>query len=455
MNKQIPFSKFKTEIIDTGLCTHCGLCAGLVDGIEMIETPYGPMPHATKKNIQISNEVWQACPGKGLNYAQLNKFVFGNLPKSWLLGNYQSLAIGYATNPKIRRNGASGGVLTQVALHLLQSGKVNGVITLQMGKGKPWQAKPIIATTAVQIKKGSQSVYAPVPMLKILKELKDFKGKVAFIGLPDQVSAIRQLQKLKHPVAKKIKYLIGPYVGTNMYFESIRSFLRSKGVNDVEQIKELKYRDGEWPGYLSITLRDGRKFNLEKFYYNYLIPFFITKHSLLSVDFTNELTDISVGDAWNPKYEAQGEGFSVVIGRTEQGQTILNKLNKDKKLILDPITQKEALRMHAHMIEFKKRGAFIRFWIRSKLGLKNPDYGYYLKSFPLKRLLIEMIIQIMFWIGSWRLTHFVLELLPQKMVGRVFNFMRINWKKMTKTTKRQGLAGFEFEIGESNEKGNE
>ncbi|MCZ7666239.1 MAG: Coenzyme F420 hydrogenase/dehydrogenase, beta subunit C-terminal domain [Chloroflexi bacterium] len=38
------------------------------------------------------------------------------------------------------------------------------------------------------------------------------------------------------------------------------------------------------------------------------------------MDFTNELSDISVGDAWHPRYEAQGAGFSVVAARTEKGR---------------------------------------------------------------------------------------------------------------------------------------
>ena len=56
-------------------------------------------------------------------------------------------------------------------------------------------------------------------------------------------------------------------------------------------------------------MSDGKILKAEKFYYNYLIPFYITKGSLLSIDFCNELTDISVGDAWHPKYEKQGKGI--------------------------------------------------------------------------------------------------------------------------------------------------
>ena len=76
-------------------------------------------------------------------------------------------------------------------------------------------------------------------------------------------------------------------------------------------------------------------FQMIKFYYNYLIPFYITKGSLLSIDFCNELTDISVGDAWHPKYEKQGKGFSVIVGRSKKGINLLEQMEKEKSIFLE------------------------------------------------------------------------------------------------------------------------
>ena len=58
--------------------------------------------------------------------------------------------------------------------------------------------------------------------------------------------------------------------GTNMYRDAIRSFLRGMGVDDSIGIKSLKWRAGEWPGYLEIILENGEVMKAEKFYYNYL-----------------------------------------------------------------------------------------------------------------------------------------------------------------------------------------
>ena len=57
--------------------------------------------------------------------------------------------------------------------------------------------------------------------------------------------------------------------------------------------------------------------SLKKFYYNYLIPFFISKNCLITPDFTGELSDVSVGDAWSPTLENKGYGYSVAITRSK------------------------------------------------------------------------------------------------------------------------------------------
>ena len=132
----------------------------------------------------------------------------------------------------------------------------------------------------------------PVPVNVVLPQMDAFDGRLAYVGLPDQVTALRHLQQLGHPAAQKVDYVLGPYVGTIMYFSAIESYLRANGVRSLEDVSELRYREGEWPGYLQIKTRSGKVLRAEKFYYNYLIPFYITRSSLLSVDFTNELTNI-------------------------------------------------------------------------------------------------------------------------------------------------------------------
>lgn len=441
------FSCLKRDVIDPGLCTHCGLCAGLSkQTVEMVDTPKGPVPQKKQEPLSLPTDAYYACPGREQHYPLLNHSIFSKQAGNKLLGNFQKLYIGFSNNNMVRKKSASGGILTQTSLYLLSSKIVDGIIMVQLGKHVPWKAEAIIATTPEEIQACSQSVYSPVPVLSILDVLRNFNGKVAIVALPDQIAAVRKLQQLENPIAKKIVFFMGPYVGTNMYFESIKNFLKSKGENSVQKITSLKYRDGEWPGHLSITLSNGKNFTLKKFYYNYLIPFFVTKATLLSTDLTNELTDLSVGDAWNPKYEAIGKGFSVVISRTSFATSILEEMVAEEKITLDEISIEETIKMHAHMLEFKKRGSFIRIMFRKLMNKKTPNYGYGIKNIPLTRIFIEIIISLIFAICSTRLVRSILIYLPDKLIGPFFNEIRLKWKTITKGSKRSGLESIHFTV---------
>jgi coenzyme F420 hydrogenase subunit beta len=436
------YEKLRADVIDADLCTQCGSCVGLSKGLLTFkENSKGiPLPIRTSKEGSLPKEAYDACPARFCNYPELTKFTFGKDATNRLSGVVEKSYVGHATDEAVRRNGASGGAITQTLIYLLETGRIKGAVCLQMGRSVPWKAEPVIARTKEEILKCAQSIYSLTPVNTILEELEHAEGPLAFVGLPDQVASIRKLQQQNHPSVKHIQYVLGPYMGTQMYFEAIRSFLRSHGVNSEEEITNLQYRAGEWPGYLQITLKDGRTFKAEKFHYNYLIPFFLTKSSLQLVDFTNELTDISVGDAWSPKYEHKKGGYSVILARSPQAVELLEEMKQKQILTLDPISVEEALDMHGHMLDFKKRGSFIR------MSWKNPrpEYGYRPANIPFSRIAVEWCLWLMFGIGSTRLARWVVEQIPIGVVGPVFNWLRLSWKNVSKPTKRKGLREMKF-----------
>ena len=431
------------EVIEPGLCTQCGSCVGLAGGkLTFKEKGSIPTPHLVTKDNDLPQACRLACPARHCSFPDLNRSTFGDLPSNWLSGRITKSRIGFSKSETIRRGAASGGAITSILLYLLNSHKISGAICLKMGAEVPYLAKPIIARTPEEILECSQSVYSVSPVNTILSEIKEDDGPLAYVGLPDQVASIRKLQKEGHPSVKNIRYIIGPYVGTQMYFESIRSFLRSNGVDSENEIIDLKYRAGEWPGKLRIELKDGRVLQADKFHYNYLIPFYLTSSSLQAVDFSNELTDISVGDAWSPKYEKEKKGFSVILSRSEVGEAIIKNMMKEGLLSAEGISIDEALDMHGHMIDFKKRGSFLR----NKRKSIQPFYGYEPIEISLARKTVERILQIVFIIGRSNLARSAVEKIPLKIVGSCFNLIRKSWKALSKPTKRKGLKTIKFKI---------
>lgn len=444
------FKKLQSEVIRPGLCTHCGTCAGLSNGkIEMRFKKNTPYPYQVQGVDEISEDAYKYCPGKGYDYVALNQSTFGKIPENLVAGEVKTAGVGYSALDAVRLLGASGGVITQTLVYLLTSGKIDGAVVVKLGEKSPWQAESVIATTKEEIITCAQSVYAPVPVNNILAETSNFKGKLAYVGLPDQVAVIRKLQADGHPSVKNIEYIFGPYVGINMYQDSLLSFLKSNGYKSLDDIKKLKYRDGEWPGFLSVTTHDDKVLKAEKFYYNYLLPFYITKYTKYAIDFANDFTDLSVGDAWNPKYESIGKGFAVILARTEKGQSLLAEMKKEGCLNFEEQTLEEVSTMHGHMFDFKKRGAFIRMKFRKFFFKKVPEYNIQPEKIDFSRILVEMFISTVMVLCSTWLARRIIQAIPIHVSGKLFNFIRIRWKTISKPTKRKGLLNQAYKLSTS------
>jgi coenzyme F420 hydrogenase subunit beta len=383
--------------------------------------------------------IWNACSGKGFDFPEQRKLIFGEQEANVYTGYTRKIYIGLATDGKIRSHSGSGGFITALLIWLLENKMIDGAVVTGMSDEKPWLTRTYIATTAEGIIRAAQSKYIITTVNEILPEIAAFDGRLAYVGLPGQVQSIRLLQQAKHPSVRNICYIFGPFYGNTLHFSSVKSFLRSFGVGDYHQIRKLYFRYGEWPGNMRVEMNDGRIFEMPKFHANYLIPFHILKNSLLCTDLTNEFTDISGGDAWAPVYEERGKGFSMIITRSDIGEQIVRRMETEGVLELQQISELDALEMHSHGYDLKKRGTFIRMKYRSWLGLRNPDYGYKISGFSFSRYLMEFIIDAMFILAGTRLARLTVERIPPGFIGRVFEKARKFWKRSTYNIKRENL----------------
>jgi len=432
------------EVIARNNCVGCGMCVALLGGT-MIHGETGMLPNFIPDLQQTdhSNIVRLACPGHGIHYPSLYRKHYERLPDSWLLGHTKKIRTGYALNETVRRNGASGGVTTAVLCYLLESKYIDAAIVVQQGTPSPEKASVVIAHSRDEVLASAQSVYIPVSTLDILSKLKS-GVRYAITCLPEQAASLRVLQHLGYGPAKQIKYVLGLYTGTELEPAAIRCLLRSHGIRNDDKITSLKWRAGEWPGYLEVKLASGQIIKSKKVYYNFLIPFFVTQSSLQSIDFSNEFSDLSIGDAWSPKFESVGAGFSVVITRSDGMESIVREMINNNYLTLEDISQDRASEMHGHMLDFKKRGGFIRNKWRQSLGLKSPDYGIVPLHIPLSRYLVEGIISGLFVVCRNSFSRKLLEFIPESIIGPLFNRLRLMWKSASKPTKRKGLGGLDF-----------
>jgi len=307
---------------------------------------------------------------------------------------------------------------------------------------RPLEAEWVILRNPEEILETAQSVYTPVPMLESLNEL--VAGETYAIScVPDQAAALRCLQGLGSATARQIRFVVGPFVGTGLKPEALTTFLHKQNVS-ASTVSGVRWRDGEWPGSLTVSLESGESISSPKFYYNHLTPAFVDEQSLQSQDFYNEFSDISVGDAWSPKYEQLGQGFSVVIARTTSAAALLSEMARAGELSLHAISLNEALPMHAHMRDFKSRGSYIRNRFRRSLGMNARDTGVLPTGIPRRRYAIEIVVSGIFAIASSRLGRAAISRIPDSQLGPLFATLRLKWKTLSKSTKRHGLQSGQY-----------
>lgn len=440
-----PAQRLQREVIDAGICTGCGACVALAAGrARMVREESGVLPELDRAG-DLPELAWEACPGKGVDYPRLYRHHYGRLPDDWRLGHVERLWTGHAGDEQVRLQGASGGVLTAVLLHLLDTGRIDGAILVRQGVPEPEQASWFIARSAADIQACAQSVYAPVSVLDALPTLTPGE-RYAITCLPEQSAALRALQVGGLESAQQVQYVLGPYTGTALDGAAIRSLLRAHRVADDDAITSLQWRAGEWPGHLEITTASGRIIRSKKVYYNFLIPFHVTQTSLLSMDFANEFTDLSVGDAWSPRFEALGQGFSVVLSRTARMTALIAEMQARGVLALDEADPLEASAMHGHMIDFKKRGGYLRNRWREATWRRAPDIGLDPEPIGFLRVAVEVIISVIFGLCRTTPARWLMRQIPQCILGPLFNRLRLGWKRASKPAKREGLRDLRMHV---------
>ena len=360
------FEDLKKEVIDTELCTRCGTCIGVCP-VQTLAYQGDAVVDAQNQCIKCGRCL-AVCPGKDYRMDNWAEKIFQKpYDAKNLLGIYQSIWNVYSKQEKIRKEGASGGVVTQLLIDLLKENIIEGAVALRRKADSAYEFEPFIALNAEQIISAAQSKYVVIPANQIIGQIRQWGKKVAFVGLPCQIQGMRKAMEHDLWLKEHIVILISLFCGFNMDREATDYLIAKSGIKKSEiETLEYRHKKDHRTGFY-IKSKKGKEFFVDKHGYTFLNLIFAPKRCWKCFDYSGEFSDISVGDAW----EKGGQGWSRVIVRTEKGNEIFTRIKDSGTIYAELCDELGVMKTQKNIIGYKKK----QIAVRRKWMKTFPEYG--------------------------------------------------------------------------------
>ncbi|KKM10050.1 coenzyme F420 hydrogenase [Clostridiales bacterium PH28_bin88] len=387
------FETLDRNVIQKGLCTACGTCAGIcpTGGIRLIYKEGEPIP-VLMGECNSCGHCYHSCPGEDIPLPDMELHLFGkhrNVTEQ-NLGVYKYCVSAYARDAETRLAGASGGVATALINYALEVGIIDCAIVAGYQEQRPWLPEGKVVTTRSQVLEAAQSKYTVAPVNAVINEAvnKGYK-KIGVVGVPCHIEAIRKMQLRGRPskVAKSIRLTLGLFCASEFYFEGLRHLLGEMcGVDDLKHITKLQYRSAPWPGHFAIDLDNGerRVVDRHRYVYHFLLPLYKRDRCEMCVDWAAEVADIAIGDYWSPDMKpGEEQGHSSCIVRSEVGDMLMEMARNDGVLHVENLNANTVMAGFGY--EAKKHAAAFRLAQRQSYGWPVPNFHIECDREPTKR----------------------------------------------------------------------
>jgi len=381
-----------------GLCMGCGTCAAACPaGAVSIEYDAARgvlVPAVDVAKCTSCGLCRRACPGIGVDFGELAGAFLGAPSPGDLLGAHKSCWFAHATDHEVRFRSSSGGLVTALLTHALERKLIDAALVTRMSAEHPLRTETVLARTREEVFAACGSKYCPSSIGPALREGLEGGGRIAVVGLPCQIQGVRKLQASQPKLRDRIAWCFGIFCCNNNTTLGTVYFLRRQGI-DPGQVAGIRYRDKGWPGWITVTLKDGstrefrrgtselsaarRRTLSSAFHYDFMVP-----RCLLCVDLTAELADISFADPWNKGFlSTEKIGKSMLVARTQAGEDLLHAAADAGEVEL---TQMDAATVAS---AFKEGGAGARLLLRRLARRPVPEYrGKKLRAGP-----VDLVLQ--------------------------------------------------------------
>jgi coenzyme F420 hydrogenase subunit beta len=324
------------------VCTGCSACTEAcfypdengVLPINLIKNQEGLfVPRIDMNSCVKCNACYRACPTEDKIYNNDN-LSFENYKN-----NIGTSYYGYSLDNEHRFEAATAGITTEIAMYLLKSNQVDGVVSSYQDDNTN-EIVTKIFTNPEEIKKTKGSIYRQVTLLNGLdaKVKEGNHKKLLVIGLPCHIAGLKTLKKANKYLRKNVEFITIALFCKQTKKEEFSDFQRT--LLKAKTNEKIFYRGKGWSGLTRVKGRLTLPFTNIKFSLNWSTFSFTPDYCFTCSDPLGLEADISVGDAWLKKYYHDKIGSSLFVANSQIGNKIIDEM-KNKNIIFAQIETKE------------------------------------------------------------------------------------------------------------------
>lgn len=304
------------------MCMGCGICHSLY-GVKIDRDISGfAIPCVTADNL---SEIQKVCP--------IN--VYEKETSFSLWGEYKAVYEGWSSDAVIRRNASSGGIITAIAIYLLEKGIVDGVIHISEDEVEHQKTTVRISLSKEEIANNAGSRYSISTPLYDILNIVDPAKKYVFIGKPCDVAALKSAIIENDILRKTIIFTMSFFCAGTPSDTANKNLLNRLGAAD-KNIVSFRYRGNGWPGFTTAVDSDGNEYSMS---YNEswggILGRDVKRVCRFCLDGIGLYADISCADLWyldendNPDF-SEHEGRNIIFARSEYGKEVVESALVDK-----------------------------------------------------------------------------------------------------------------------------